>query len=507
MTVSFSRGAAAALAYFLASQAAWADLTAQQVWDEWRSYMVDVGYRVAGDESTSPGGLTVRDLVMSMDIPEEQSRIEIRLGSLGFAENGDGTVSVTLPDRFPIAFSGQPADGESFAADLIYSQTDAALVVSGDADEMIYEFAAAEAGLELGEVTVDGATLPAEAARGQIRFTDLESHSVMKPGDMREVAQTMSAASLSYDIAFADPHAAEKASFAGTLDGLEFEGAGRLPSGVDSGDIRDLLAAGAAFAGRFTYGSGEGRMTGSEDGSEFAFASRSQGGGLGFAMDAESLAYDVSGTGVDMNVQTSDLPFPLSMTMAEMAFKLEMPVARSEEEQPFSFLLKLADFAVPEELWGLVDPGRALPRDPATVLLDVSGRAKLSADLFDPMIAEGLAGDQPPGELHALTINELLVSAAGAKLSGLGEFTFDNTDLESFDGMPAPSGLARLQLVGANGLIDKLIGMGLMSEEDAMGARMMMGMLTVPGDAPDTLNSEITVTEEGHVLANGQRLK
>ena len=224
-------------------------------------------------------------------------------------------------------------------------------------------------------------------------------------------------------------------------------------------------------------------------------------------MDAESLAYDVSGTGVDMNVQTSDLPFPLSMTMAEMAFKLEMPVARSEEEQPFSFLLKLADFAVPEELWGLVDPGRALPRDPATVLLDVSGRAKLSADLFDPMIAEGLAGDQPPGELHALTINELLVSAAGAKLSGLGEFTFDNTDLESFDGMPAPSGLARLQLVGANGLIDKLIGMGLMSEEDAMGARMMMGMLTVPGDAPDTLNSEITVTEEGHVLANGQRLK
>ena len=108
---------------------------------------------------------------------------------------------------------------------------------------------------------------------------------------------------------------------------------------------------------------------------------------------------------------------------------------------------------------------------------------------------------------NAVTVNDLLISAAGAKLTGTGDFTFDNTNAAAMGGMPTPAGTANLQLVGANALIDKLIKMGLVSDQDAMGARMMMGMLAVPGDAPDTLNSEITMTEDGQILANGQRIK
>ena len=67
--------------------------------------------------------------------------------------------------------------------------------------------------------------------------------------------------------------------------------------------------------------------------------------------------------------------------------------------------------------------------------------------------------------------------------------------------------MANLTLSGANALLDKLIAMGFVSEDDAMGARMMMGMLAVPGDAPDTLNSKIEINEQGHILANGQRIK
>ncbi|WP_405117314.1 hypothetical protein [Phaeobacter sp. BS23] len=49
--------------------------------------------------------------------------------------------------------------------------------------------------------------------------------------------------------------------------------------------------------------------------------------------------------------------------------------------------------------------------------------------------------------------------------------------------------------------------MGLVSDSDAMGARMMMGMLAVPGDGEDTLTSKIEVTEDGQIKANGQRIK
>ena len=40
-----------------------------------------------------------------------------------------------------------------------------------------------------------------------------------------------------------------------------------------------------------------------------------------------------------------------------------------------------------------------------------------------------------------------------------------------------------------------------------MGARMMMGLFTVAGPGEDELNSRLEVTGEGHVLANGQRLR
>ena len=73
--------------------------------------------------------------------------------------------------------------------------------------------------------------------------------------------------------------------------------------------------------------------------------------------------------------------------------------------------------------------------------------------------------------------------------------------------LPAPEGEADLKLVGGNGLLDKLVEMGLVPEDQAMGARMMMGLFAVPGEGEDTLTSKIVVNEEGHVLANGQRLK
>jgi hypothetical protein len=42
---------------------------------------------------------------------------------------------------------------------------------------------------------------------------------------------------------------------------------------------------------------------------------------------------------------------------------------------------------------------------------------------------------------------------------------------------------------------------------EAMGMRMMMGLFAVPREGEDTLGSRIEVNSEGHVLANGQRLR
>jgi hypothetical protein len=129
-------------------------------------------------------------------------------------------------------------------------------------------------------------------------------------------------------------------------------------------------------------------------------------------------------------------------------------------------------------------------------------------NLMDPRQMEAVeTGDATFGELNSMNLNSLVLSLAGAELTGEGAFTFNNEDLESFGGMPAPTGAMDLKLVGGNGLLDKLVAMGFVPEDQALGARMMMGLFAVPGEGEDTLTSKIEVTEDGQVLANGQRLK
>jgi hypothetical protein len=104
------------------------------------------------------------------------------------------------------------------------------------------------------------------------------------------------------------------------------------------------------------------------------------------------------------------------------------------------------------------------------------------------------------------SINDLRLSLAGAELTGEGALELDNTDLTTYDGMPKPVGKINLALTGGNTLIDRLVELGLVPEEQAMVARMTMGMFMVP-TGEDSLKSELEFTEEGNLFANGQRLK
>jgi hypothetical protein len=123
-------------------------------------------------------------------------------------------------------------------------------------------------------------------------------------------------------------------------------------------------------------------------------------------------------------------------------------------------------------------------------------------DILAMMAAEGAGMTEvvPPQPL-TLDIRELAVSAAGALLTGSGAFTFDNAS-----GQPVPAGEANVTLTGGNTLIDGLIAIGVLTEEDAGGARMMMAMfMDATGD--DVLTSKIEAKADGSVSVNGQRVQ
>ena len=222
------------------------------------------------------------------------------------------------------------------------------------------------------------------------------------------------------------------------------------------------------------------------------------------AFSGDGIEYVGDGSDIAINLAGGDIPFPVAFTLEEMGYEFAMPLAASEDEQDFALGLTFGGLSVPEMLWNIFDPSAILPRDPATVSFTLDGKTRIFTDLMDPSIEDS---EEFPGELTALTLSDFVVEVAGAELTGEGDFTFDNSDLESFDGMPRPLGAAEFRLLGGNGLLDKLIQMGFVGEDDAMGARMMMGLFATPGPAEDELNSRIEVNEQGHVLANGQRIK
>ncbi|MCA0929329.1 DUF2125 domain-containing protein [Ruegeria profundi] len=507
MSVFLRRSSGAVLAYALVTQGALADVTAQQVWDDWQAYLSQMGYTVSAEQSTAGNVTTITDMKVVATVPDASGSFEMNVPQMTLTENGDGTVNIGLPESLPMTLSGEE-DGEAFSVDIEYYHTGLEMVVSGDPDDMTYDYSAPALGLKLGGLQVDDETIPEDSLDMDLKLSDLAGSTRMKIGDSRSVDQNMTAATLTYDLVFNDPEGSDDGKINGSLNQLTFEGTSVVPDDFDGTDPQAFFENGFSFSGLFTYASGQTAIAGTSEGEAFSMGSESEGGRFGVSIDDQRLAYDVEQNSSKLAVTTDDLPFPIEIAMANAGMKFEFPVQQSEEVQPFGFAMNLKDFTMSDVLWSMFDPAGALPRDPATIALDATGTAKILTNLFDPESVEAMeTTGAAPGELHSLKINELLVSLVGAELTGDGDFTFDNSNAAEFDGMPTPTGVANLQLVGANALIDTLISMGLVDENEAIGARMMMGMMAVPGDAPDTLNSKIEFTEDGQILANGQRIK
>ncbi len=495
-----------ALPAVLMGQTALADVTAAEVWGDWKQYMQSMGYQVTATESANGSDLQVDDITMSMEIPDTPGAATIVFGSMTFVQNG-GAVDIVLPDSMPLAVTVEPGPGEPpVDLKITFAQSGQAMSVSGSPQEMISTYSADTANLTVDEITVEGETLSSDMLAMGMTLNGLANTTTMKLGEMRDYQQSGSVTSVTYNINVNNPAEQIKFDMTGSLDGISFEGGGLIPTtGIDMADMAAMLKSGFSMSGGFNYAGGSMQMQGSDPASgDFAANSSTSGGSIGVRMNANDLAYTGELNGLSVSATLPDLPFPVDLSMSQYGFNLAMPISKSDTPEDFAFGFTLADFTMSDMIWSIFDPAAQLPRDPATISVDLTGKAKVLQDVMDPAFAEATA---PPAELHALTIDKLLVNAVGARIEGSGDITFDNTDMNTIPGMPKPVGAIDLSVNGANGLMDKLVAMGMLPEQQAMGARMMMGLFAVAGSEPDSLTSKVEFTEEGQILANGQRIK
>uniref|UniRef100_UPI0026329E0A tripartite tricarboxylate transporter permease n=1 Tax=uncultured Lentibacter sp. TaxID=1659309 RepID=UPI0026329E0A len=331
-------------------------------------------------------------------------------------------------------------------------------------------------------------------------------------GSLRDIVQDFTADTLAYTVDIQPPEstrAEDRFALSGTLNAFTFLGTGAYPTGgFDVADTSSMLKAGFTFEGSFGHTGGNTHIDITENGQQTIGTFSSDSGLLKMALGASGLSYSGAAQGLTSTMTSSQTPFPVALNAAKSAVALAMPIVPSPETQTYGLTIELSALTTSEKLWSLIDPTAQLPRDPATLHLELSGKAKLLSDILDPAGLTALkTGATKPAELHTLDLNTLKLSLAGAALTGKGAFTFDNSDMETIPGIPRPTGAVDLELAGATTLMDKLVSMGLLDEAQATGARMMLALFAVPAAGEDRLTSKVEVTKDGHLRANGQRLR
>jgi hypothetical protein len=489
-----SRTGTAAIALLVLSQPLSA-LTAQDAWEGWKSMASGYGQDVTTDSEVYSGAdLTVSGAQFTLQEPGEDVTIRYTIPEIRFEGQGDGVVRITLSDRYDIEVTGEGEDGAPVAGVLTLSHPGLSVLASDAADGARYVYSAPEVTITAGTFTEAGELIDLEMGATLAAL----SGAYQMAGD--EVTATFSAGPIAMALAATDSDTGAVVSGTVAVESLAVTSDSRNGTLMGAADMGAMLRNGFATDARFVYGASDFDFSFAEEGESGRIFGRTEGGTAQLSLDRAQLDYDVTYDGFRMSVSGSDIPLPqVDMAFGELQTRLVMPMQPTEAAEPFALTAALRDVTLGDGVWNLFDPAGILPRDPATLVVDLVGAGRWLVDITDPMMADV----EEPGEVTRLDLREVVLRIAGAELVATGGFGFDYGDRERFDGMPRPEGSVSMVLTGANALLDRLVQMGLLQPEDAMSARMMSGMLLRPGDGVDVLVSEIAVSPSGQVTANG----
>ena len=479
--------------------ASYADVTAQQVWDDWKSQLQiygDDGLTVSG-ETMANGVLTVSDVTLKGE--EDDVSIVAEIGNLTFTEQGDGTVRVGMAPSYPITFSSN-----DFELTLLTSMEAVETLVSGTPDAMTYDLSAARYQIEIAHLSEYGDAIPGDA---RLTAYDLRASYQSTPGALNALVFDGSLGRVNVLIDFADPDGSDEYVTMGAdlRDvALALDTALPMEFDVDNPDFDSLRD--AHLVGSFGI-SGADYVFDINDNGDIAQGSVTTGSSLVEAdLSFERLSYATMTNDITLDIVTPDLPMPLRLSADNYGYGVSLPTARADEAQTFDLSIDFSNIAINDAIWDMFDPGAVLPRDPITLQLEVFGKLRPLFDFLDPAQAAAIADAELPVELHSFTLDTLRVSGLGAMLSGSGALLFDNDDTQTFAPFPRPEGTAGLQIDGLNALLDNLIEMGLVQQGDIMGPRMMMGMFARSvGD--DQMAVDVEILEGGEVRVNGNRVR
>ncbi len=509
---------ASTAAFVLLPGAALAEVTPADVWNNLQAMNRATGAEVSADISESGGVMTVTDMVIEWTLPMGVGNMSFDYGDLTLTAQGDGTVAITTPESDTLSMRFDIPEAGSGTVSMGYSAAGYSTIASGAPGDISYAYSIDRVTVTMGEMTLEGPI--AEEADGFVldgimAFDGMVGTYQITEGELIKITSDGDFASGKIDISYEAAVEGEEpigTRSTATLGEMSADIDIAVPaSGVSLMALPAALRSGLSMTYDFTSGP---QISSQETylGDELIMSQSTNVGSNdgSFTFDASGIRFAGTATDYDLSLmQPLVLPFPIAAAMSSVEADMQIPLLASDAAQTAVIKMILDGLTIDPALWSLFDPGAQLSREPASLAIDVTTTLDLLLDLLD---FEALAGieqsGEMPAEFEAVTINSLAVQAAGAAASVVGGFTLDNSDLETFDGFPAPTGSATVTLTNAEALLQTLVEMGLLTPEDMMGANMVLGGFFRPGDGATERVSEIVIDgASGAISANGQRLR
>ena len=506
LIVSRLFGATVLSAAVLMANAARADVTATDVWASYTAYYESTGAQVIGTPEADGADTVVSNHALLYRFPFGVATMRVIMPNMRMTDQSDGTVEIAFPDDFDLRIEVDVPNEGAGSITLLIKQDNFQGMASGTPDDVT--FAQSADGLSLALKDID---IPAEDIdmTMQALMSGYSATSRVVTGDLITTSTEMQTGStdIAYIVKVPDGGVI---SNTGRLGANEAAFQTALPAGGSNVmNLSAVLAGGAYLRGTSSAGGGTSETITTSDGVVVSEQFQATGSASSrFSIDAMGMDLFGEGKDIDFKVMMPDaFPFSVSGSLSAVSGGYKIPLLPSTDMQDVALQFNLRDLTFSDDIWGLFDPSGDLPRDPASINIDVSGKVISEIDALNFATLEAqMEQDLPPISLERLTLNEFSVSAIGTSALATGSFTLDNADTTTFDGFPSPEGSAILNVVGANALIDRLVTLGVIGQDEAGMARLGMGFIaSATGD--DAFESRVDVNGEGHVMVNGQRMR
>lgn len=509
MTMISRLACTTALSAFTFAGAVSAEVTADDVWQNTRDALATLGGDFTAAKARRGDTLSITDMRMAFQLPFEVGSVSMTFPDFQLAENGDGTVSLTYPKTSTYNIAVEITDKGSFSGNLNMIYDNISYVASGTPGDVTYTYSIDKMMMDTSDILIEGDNLPDEPLNISMQGSVLGMSGTTRV----KVASHVTIKSV---MTIEDQDVLFKADLPDE-SGFEFRAIAKNQSTVsdvtlprNGMDIMNLAAAfrsGLSMTGTSSIDFSETRQIDKEKGKVVSDQiSTVKNSTTELEVNEEYLKIGGATSEFTLTIGKNPLvPFPFLVAAKSTEYEFQAPLAASSELQNFGLSFVLDRVMIPDSIMAMMDPEHALPNDPATTSLDLSGKVKNMIDWLDINAVMALDMHQkPPVEIHSLTLDTIFLEVVGARLNGSGAATFDNSD-----GTPKPSGTLDLSLIGGNTLLDTLVSIGLVSEEQAIGARLAIATITRPDpDAgEDALKSELEINDQGHITANGMRIK